>query len=517
MNSRDRLRLDRFRAQCSNDKRKREAGKTTSQPSNRGKPTHYGQIPTDKPFVINNPTNDGQPRAGDRTPYEQQLDQYNKDLSTWKALHPGNDGIGNDNRFGGYNPSNHTIDGPFVDATLPPTATPSFGIQPTLTPFGAYQTPGPSVYAKLPTVQVMPTLLSTNNNAPKPPSALLAFNNPTNIGKTLQGMFPSPTPVPSTSFLGVPTPPPDTPVTQVPNPTPQNDPNPPGPTPPPPPPPPPLPSHCPSYHPDHSTPATPSQSDTVKTITAYVNAKGYHHDPNGIPWISAGSWVPWDGVTTINPCTSTTAQIEAFIFPKPGGVNCMRGLRELFYKVNPYADNANPTVAEIENWNIEVIRLFRRLLGFDEATHPVSNDKCTYLKAAWATERLHTNYWTAGYPGTQDSATGPCTQPSSSNAHCGASFIPNPTDQTPYLCPSNMAPCTNTLAAEGISNHNTDIPWSIKMSRIIGSYLHSDGIGGHTGPFVGRPLFGSAWYIDPTKPGTMEVRTKWGGPLAPTC
>jgi hypothetical protein len=306
-------------------------------------------------------------------------------------------------------------------------------------------------------------------------------------------------------------PPPDTPIVVVIDPTPTpDDASDPGPPPPPP-------SQCPNFHPDHSIPNKMSQADTVRAITAYVNSKGFRHDPDGIPWIPRGNWIPWDGVTTYNPCTSTKAQLMAGIFPPPGGVNTMRVLRERFYQVNPFADTANPTVAEIENWNIEVIRHFRRLLGFSQATHPVRNDKCTYLKAAWAEERCRTNYWSASYPGTQDGAAGPCTQPVSSNCHCGASFLLDPVDQVPYLCPPTMAACTQTPGAEGISNHNTDIPWSVKMSRIIGMYLAADGIGNHTGPFVGRSLFGSAWYINPTKPGSLVVRTKWSGNLAPTC
>lgn len=280
----------------------------------------------------------------------------------------------------------------------------------------------------------------------------------------------------------------------------------------PPPPPPPPSSECPSFHPDATIPGKMSQADTVRAITSYVNGKGFRHDPDGIPWMSPGQWSSWDGVTTINPC-STKAQLMAFIFPPPGGINSMRGLRDLFYQVKPFADNQNPTVAEIENWNIEVIRHFRKLLGFSQATHPVSNHKCTYLKAAWAEERARTDYWTSAYPGTLDSGAGPCTTPYSSNAHCGASFLPNPTDQIPYLCPANMTACGTSSSAEGVSNHNTDIPWAIKMSRIIGNYLNSDGIGAHTGPFVGREYFGSAWYMNG---GSLTVRTKWSGNLAPT-
>lgn len=326
--------------------------------------------------------------------------------------------------------------------------------------------------------------------------------------------FPYTTPPgPTATFLPTPNPPPDVPI------PPNIDPDPPDIVPPPdtpiPPPPPPPTTQCPSMHPDYtSVPGGKSQAQQVRDITAYVNSKNFRHDPDGIPWIPRSSWIPWDGVTTINPCTSTTQQIKNFVFPPPGGIHTMRGLREVFYQTNPFADNANPTVAEIEDWNIEVIRHFRRLLGFNQTTHPVYNNKCMYLEAAWSEERARSNHWTASYPGTLNSAAGPCTIPFSSNAHCGASFIPSITDQQPYLCPPTMATCTGAGGAEGIQNINTDIPWAIKISRIIGVFLNSDGIGAHTGPFIGRPNFGSAWYVNG---GNTLFRGKWSGPLKATC
>lgn len=328
---------------------------------------------------------------------------------------------------------------------------------------------------------------------------------------TLTEQFPFPQQTPGPTFLGdtpqpptvttppiiVPPPPDDPdPTTQPPNPPPT--------------------TACPSFHPTHtSVPGGKSQSQQVQDQTNFVNSKGFRHDPDGIPWIPRSSWVPWDGVTTINPCTSTKAQLMAFIFPPPGGVNTMRGIRERFYEVNPYADNRNPTVAEIENWNIEMIRHFRKLLGFNQTTHPVSNHKCTYLRAAWSEERARSNYWSGAYPtGVLDGNTGPCTVPFSSNAHCGGGFILNPSDQTPYLCPANMAACTATGGAEGVANVNSDIPWVIKLQRIMGQWLNSDGIGSHTGPFIGREYFGSAWYMNG---GNTTFRGKWSGTLNPTC
>jgi hypothetical protein len=84
-----------------------------------------------------------------------------------------------------------------------------------------------------------------------------------------------------------------------------------------------------------------------------------------------------------------------------------------------------------------------------------------------------------------ESADGPCTILYSLNTHCGASFLPNPANQAHYLS-ANMGPCSAGGGMKGVSNIKTDIPWAIFLGRIIGQYLATDGIGGHTGPFVGR-------------------------------
>lgn len=336
-------------------------------------------------------------------------------------------------------------------------------------------------------------------------------NNPFSPDPDLKQIFPFSENGPTPQYMGTPSKPPDATIPPGIVPPPIDDPDPP--TPPPPPINPPPTTQCPSLHPDATIPGKMSQADTVRAITAATNAKGFRHDPDGIPWIQRSWWIPWDG-TPINPCTSTKEQLMAFIFPKPGGVHTMRGLRERFYEVKPFADNSNPTVSEIENWNIEVIRHFRRLLGFNQTTHPVYNNKCTYLRAAWSEERARTNYWTSKYPGTIESSSGPCSNPYSSNRHCGGGFILNPIDQIPYKCPPTMEDCTASGGAEGIQTINTDIPWAVKMGRIIGTFLNTDGIGAHTGPFIGREYFGSAWFIDGK---STEFRGKWTGKLNPTC
>lgn len=234
------------------------------------------------------------------------------------------------------------------------------------------------------------------------------------------------------------------------------------------------------------------------------------HDPDGVTWISKDQWdnAKWDGVP-INVCGKSREQICSFVFPngapgKPG--NTMRGLRELFYKINPFADNMHPTVEEIDAWNVKVIQHFRNLIG---ATMQVKPDKCLFLKSQWQSERQFTKAWDTKYPGPVDEDNplfGPCLPGSAE--HCGARFLPSCSDQAPFLNGGKC--CELTGGAEGIFTVNKDIPWSIKLSRVIASTLCTEGLGGHTGPFYGRELVGLSFVCQ----GDSQIlRAKWSGGL----
>jgi hypothetical protein len=263
----------------------------------------------------------------------------------------------------------------------------------------------------------------------------------------------------------------------------------------------------PQYTPTYS-PGGVSGSNCVNYQTGVTNSySGLRHDPDGIYWIAPSLWVAaqWDGVTVWDPATLTVAQVSAGIFPT---VNTMRGLRELFYEKNPFADVQNPTVAEIDNWNIEVLRHFRRLLGRFESD-PVYNDKALYYQAHWAVERRTSTVWDSRYPAdpSKPGTWGPCG--GSSNPHCGASFVPDCVDQIPYFASSSEPCVTDTSFAEGIFSVNTNLPWSIKFARTIAITLLSDGLGGHTAPFLGtRSRVGLAWSCGPT---TSSLTVKWSG------
>lgn len=256
-----------------------------------------------------------------------------------------------------------------------------------------------------------------------------------------------------------------------------------------------------------------SQAEYINDATALsLTVSGVtSHAPSDIGWISESQWnaAQWDGVP-MDLCALTDEETCEWVFPNP---NTMRGLKQLFDSKQPFQDNTSPTVAEIDAWNVEVIKHFRALFGI---TTPIQNDIGLYLQTQWADERKHTTIWDTNYPGTLDSSYGPCV--GGTNAHCGASFLPNCTDQAPYLVQYPGQACvTDTSMAEGLISINTNIPWSVKLSRMIGVFLCTEGIEGHTGPFLSREKVGMSWRAQTGNPANTVARFKWGGSYTNPC
>jgi hypothetical protein len=211
----------------------------------------------------------------------------------------------------------------------------------------------------------------------------------------------------------------------------------------------------------------------------------------------------------MDACSMTTAEICAWAFPN---INTMRGLKQLYDSQvpPPFRDATNPTVAEIDAWNIKVIQHFRSLFGI---TTPIEADTGLFLQSQWAIERKFSTVWDAAYPGTFDSSYGPCF--GGTNPHCGASFIPSCEDQEPYLAEHPGLECvTDTSFAEGVLGTNTNIPWSVKFARILGATVCNEGMTGHAGPFWGRTKVGLAWNSDASN---TSLRIKWGGNAVSAC
>lgn len=256
----------------------------------------------------------------------------------------------------------------------------------------------------------------------------------------------------------------------------------------------------PQLTPEYTRVNGPSGAQQIRDQTQLSQSVVTSQDPDGISWLSPAQWnaATWNGIP-LNPCGKTIAEICSFVFPS---ANTMRGLREHFYAIKPFCDNKNPTVSEIERWNVEVVRHFRALLGINT---PVNLSRERMLTARWADERKYTTVWDTDYP---TNTCGP-----SSQAHCGMTFVPSAEHQQPYL--NGGSPVGGWAGAEGLATTNADLPWSIKLGRVIAQYLCSEGLGGHTGPFIGRTEFGYSFYRYSQQ--SVIFRGQWSGDLVNPC
>lgn len=268
---------------------------------------------------------------------------------------------------------------------------------------------------------------------------------------------------------------------------------------------------------------TPDQADW-STYFSKTAAAGWTHDPDGA-WLTSAQWetAKWDG-TVYNPTEmyNETGNGNSFynaICPLNG--NTIRGLREVFYATPPFADNANPTKAEVDEWHRIALNHLRALVGYNvsedpadaEISYAVEKDHCMFARALWGQEIKFTTKWDADYPDKS------CEGNREIDSHCGASFIPSLEDQAPYL-PEGHPGCSTAAGAEGVTPApKAVIPWSFKWSRALCSYLGTETFwGGHVGPFFHRKKFGFSFYDLDTSPNRDQdtnavLRAKWTGPL----
>lgn len=260
---------------------------------------------------------------------------------------------------------------------------------------------------------------------------------------------------------------------------------------------------------------TPDQADWASYFSKPLAAGNPAHDPDAVSWISAEDWADaaWDG-TVYNP---TQMSAEDFAEAMCPSVDRVRGIREVFYAHQPFADVTAPTKAEVDEWHRIAINHIRALVGYTAPERQVQKDHCMFARALWGDERKFTTRWDEEYPGTEGSAAGPCQD--GTNAHCGATFLPELEDQLPYL-PEGHAGCSATAGSEGVfSGPKSNIPWSIKWSRGFCNTLVAEGFwGGHVGPWFHREKFGfSFWDSDPENQNNNAIlRAKWTGALQPS-
>jgi len=202
--------------------------------------------------------------------------------------------------------------------------------------------------------------------------------------------------------------------------------------------------------------------------------------PDGCTWLSLNDWSYWDGVPLSKSrfCSMTKEELHAYLFPK--NEFCLLGLREHYYRINPFNNPSNPTVAEVDNWNVEVIRHLRAVCGINYNINPVQHMFC---QSQWSQERFWTSYWDVLYP------SGICNNNPPIN--CGSTFWLNYVDQTPYgvHLPYN-------IHSDSIGDVDTSLPWCIKMSKLIGQFIQENGRGDPLYPFLSRPLVGFSFHVN---------------------
>jgi len=234
-------------------------------------------------------------------------------------------------------------------------------------------------------------------------------------------------------------------------------------------------------------------------------------------YCQGGDWnnLYWDGTTFPIWIQNTATEEEKaahraawyeYLFPSDGF--CMRGLKQLYDANMPFKDEAHPTVHEWELWNDLVLNHFRFLSGLSPA-YPSPE---LYIMCAWTRERKTTTMWDSKYPGTFDSAYGPCV--GGTNLHCGTTFKPSDLDdQSPYWnevftkYPKVVVPPLITLnqGSEAVTvwyNGTAMTALSRNIRNLVRSARDGTQIGGHAGPYCFRSLYGLA-----------IGRSKWAGSL----
>lgn len=266
-----------------------------------------------------------------------------------------------------------------------------------------------------------------------------------------------------------------------------------------------------------------SQTEMIDEMTSEsLAANQTSHGIGDIHWISPNKWVPWDGVPLV---TTNKSKKQICKWLAPHSSYAVRGIRELYNNVQPFANEASPTVSEIDQWTLEVIRHFRKMLGVSTPLKPSAR---LYLESRWSDERKFTTKWDKKYPGKETDvglSTGRCHNPGPldrAKGHCGEAFFPDATDRDKYIASSpyfndftaypELSNYTNRHGrAAGGQDINAKLPWSIKFATVLLRYICLDGLKDHAGPFVGaqaRVEFGNSWWLS-SDGSSVHFRGKW--------
>ncbi|WBC28380.1 hypothetical protein PBPMD00_37 [Pinkberry virus LS07-2018-MD00] len=221
--------------------------------------------------------------------------------------------------------------------------------------------------------------------------------------------------------------------------------------------------------------------------------------PRGGSQAPKGSPVPWNG-SPLAWQGKSKGELCSMFFPDKDNRGNMVGLNALYDKLRPFKDENNPTIPELEFWNLEVLRHFRRLIG---NSTPLNNDRKMYILGRWADERKYTNKWNSLYP--KDTCF-----PQKSGGHCGWMFRPNCIDQAEYIQQYEDQECITASGghSEGIGGVPHSVPWAYKVAYVVRQFLCQDGTTAHMGPLFGSKRTGvGISFFD--KGDGLSVRFKW--------
>ena len=257
-----------------------------------------------------------------------------------------------------------------------------------------------------------------------------------------------------------------------------------------------------TYTPTKNTAGQPTEpAIQFPLVTTYSN-----NETGGTQSVTP-SWLPgngldwkkkeWDGIP-LDYEGKTPQQICQWMYSG----YAMKGLKQWYDEVKPFANEAQPTMKEVDAWNVNVIRHFRRLLGID--TEVVAHEDL-FMKC-WFSDRRYSGLDRNVPPDMNDTAYGPCvwwngggwTQ--GSNAHCGALYKPSGINWNVMYTVNNGYPAPPTAgpdwseATEGIATVNTNLPWALKLSAALSQFVCNEGLGGHAGPFTSRTQVGMSFW-----------------------
>lgn len=279
--------------------------------------------------------------------------------------------------------------------------------------------------------------------------------------------------------------------------------------------------NCNLFLPSHTSHNGKSAREMINDFTIKLNQKVSTHHPDGFSKVTKEQWdeAYWDGVKVYRLCDYSEdpkmwAEALNWIFPHRDEffpyTKTMRGLYQLYEKVKPFKNEKFPTDHEVQLWFIEVVNLFRKLLGIG----PVKPKIGLFIYSVMSNELDFTNVW--------DDCDNPCRSADADPDHCGYMWTPPEKCRerynqylTGYCAGSDTSYVINYGEIEGWYEMEDFIPWSvIFISHWYDVFTREGFWGGHAFPWLARSEIGfSIW----TSSYGVKMRVSHGGPVELLC